>query len=362
MQKKVARRIQVTLLAVLAMLTAPGGASAEKGFGIKIFRVESGLYPYVQIYFRTFDDDMYPLVNLNEMNIGIMVKGRSYDPQKGQYRIASIRDRDEAVRSVLVIDSSASMSSACKDVIESANRFIDLKRKQDQVAIIAISDSKDGYDVISDFERDGSRLGKKLVDVKCTAKASRLYDAVAAGLKMCGASSQGKAASGQTDYIVSNSVVVFSDGKDDKSAVTLDQLNTRISSLPIPVPIYAVGVSSNTQSFGNLESLSKNSFGKHFMFGESRLSKVVEEIQDIQQSDYVVMVRSYAPVDGNRYKVKLGIEYPSRSGKFAVDEAEFETLEPPPLGAVKEKLAQMEKIIPARADNNPFLESAPPAQ
>src|SRR4029077_13435359 len=69
-------------------LLAPGSARAQAGYGLKIFRVESGLYPFVQIYFRTFDKDMEPLVNLNELNIGIMVKGRAYDPAKRQYALA----------------------------------------------------------------------------------------------------------------------------------------------------------------------------------------------------------------------------------------------------------------------------------
>ncbi len=51
-----------------------------QGYGLKIFRVESGLYPFVQAYIRTYDQEMNPLVNLNAMNIGLMVKGQVYNP------------------------------------------------------------------------------------------------------------------------------------------------------------------------------------------------------------------------------------------------------------------------------------------
>ena len=34
--------------------------------GLKIYHVDRTLYPYVQVYFRTFDKNMHPLVNLNE--------------------------------------------------------------------------------------------------------------------------------------------------------------------------------------------------------------------------------------------------------------------------------------------------------
>jgi len=346
------------LVALLVALFTPAAALSQEGYGLKIFRVESGLYPFVQVYFRTFDAEMEPLVNLNELNIGVMVKGRAYDPVKAQYRISSIRDRNEAVRTVLVIDSSGSMAGpACDEARRAAARFIDSKRPQDQVAILAISDSKDGHDVISNFERDAGALGRRLADIKCDAKTSRLYDAIAAALKMSGMVSQGKSAAGETDYIVSNSIVVMSNGRDEGSAVTRDDLSTRISSLAVPIPIYAIAASKDSTNFKNLEALSKNSFGKYYDVGEtlSRMQKVIEGIQNIQLSDYVVVLRSYVPVDGEEHPMKLGVEYPSRSGKMTYEATKFEALEAPPIPAVKEKLAVLNQLIPALPDNNPYM-------
>ena len=354
-------RAIAAFVALLACLVAAGTASAQEGYGLKIFRVESGLYPFVQVYFRTFDADMEPLVNLNELNIGVMVKGRAYDPSKGQYRIASIRDRNEAVRTVLVIDSSGSMAGpACDEARKAAARYIDSKRPQDQVAILAMSDGKDGHDVISNFERDGGALGRRLADIKCDAKTSRLYDTIGAALKMSGMVSQGKSAGGETDYIVSNSIVVMSDGRDEGSAITRDDLSTRISQLDIPIPIYAIAASKDSSNFKNLEALSKNSFGKYYVVGEtlSRMQKVIEGIQNIQQSDYVVILRSYVPVDGEEHPMKLGVEYPSRSGKMTYEASKFEALEAPPIPAVKEKLEALSKLIPALPDSNPYIGAA----
>ncbi len=352
-------RARVVLVALLLTgLGLPAAAPAQEGYGLKIFRVESGLYPFVQVYFRTFDADMEPLVNLNELNVGIMVKGRAYDPAKGQYRIASIRDRNEAVRTVLVIDASGAMAGpACDEARRAAAGYIDSKRAQDQIAILAVSDGKDGHDVISDFERDPKALGRRLADVKCDAKASRLFDTIAAAVKMSGMVSQGKSASGETDYIVSNSIVVMSDGRDEGSAVSREELSNRISGLAIPIPIYAIAASKDSTNFKNLEALSKNSFGKYYLVGEtlSRMQRVIEGIQNIQQSDYVVLFRSYVPVDGEEHPMKLGIEYPSRSGKMTYETAKFEALEAPPIPAVTERLDALSKLIPALPDNHPYM-------
>jgi Mg-chelatase subunit ChlD len=352
------------MVALVLGLLAPGLATAQPGYGLKVFRVESGLYPYVQIYFRTFDGDMEPLVNLNELNIGLMIKGRVYDPAKRQYAIASIRDRAEAVRTVLVVDASGAMAGPpCEEAKRAATAFIKSKRSQDQVGIVVSSDETEGHDIISNFERDAGALERRLGDVKCDAKSSRLYDTIAAGLKMCGMVSQGKAESGETDYIISNSIVVFSDGKDDNTGVTREELSTRISNMSVPIPIYAVAASKDTTNFRNLQALSKNSFGKYYDVSESltRMQRVVEGIQNIQQSDYVVTARLYVPVDGEEHPLKLGVEYPSRSGKMTYEGAKFEALEPPPVPAIKEKLEKLGKYIPPLPDGNPYMDggSAP---
>ena len=104
MTSKKCSRIQAqrpALFAILAgaLLLIAGSATGQQGYGfahptsygIKIYKAESLLYPFVQVYFRTFDQNQRPLVNLNEMNIGIMVKGRSYDPIKRQYFVQSIQ-------------------------------------------------------------------------------------------------------------------------------------------------------------------------------------------------------------------------------------------------------------------------------
>lgn len=78
------RLVLVMSLCIGPAALAGGGVgyAVPGGYGLKIYRVSYDLYPFVQVYFRTFDQRMQPLVNLNYMNIGVMVKGKSYDPRK----------------------------------------------------------------------------------------------------------------------------------------------------------------------------------------------------------------------------------------------------------------------------------------
>ncbi len=339
------------------------GFAAPGGYGLKIYKTNYSLYPFVQVYLRTFDSEMQPLVNLNERNIGLMVKGRPYDPMKRQYGVQSIRQREEATRSVLVIDASGSMAATkgqdpFDDALKAAVRFIESKRPQDEVAVLAIRDTKDGYEVVSQFERDEKALARRIADIRADGMKTRLYDTIGAALQMCAMSAQGSVRGG--NYIVSCSIVVMSDGKDEGSSVTRDELMARITNLPIPVPIYSLAYSRTDPSFfKNLEALSKNSFGIYYNVGETteQMQRIVEAIQNILQSDYVVMFRSYIEPDGERYNVKIGVEYPSGSGKYIYDDASFEAIQPPPIPEVIEMIQMLDQKIPAVPDSNPYWDS-----
>jgi Mg-chelatase subunit ChlD len=366
--KRCAVCIAVWVLAALvfasaydACAQAPASTNLE-GFALKIFRVESGLYPFVQVYFRTFDQNKQPLVNLNEMNIGVMVKGRSYDPAKRQYMVQSIRNRSEATRAVLVIDCSKTMAGApFEGALKAMVRFFESKRPQDQFAIIAIRDTTEGYELVSNFERDPNALARRLADVKCDGMKTRLYDAIGAALQMCGMVSQGGTSTQNAEYIISNSIVVFSDGMDEGSALSREELNTRIANLSVPVPVYSLGYSRvGPESLKNLQALSNNSFGIYYPLGETtdKMQRCVEEILNILQNDYVVTFRSYVPVDGESHALKIGVEYPSRSGKMTYQGANLEAIEPPPVQKIMEERAKLDAVLKLLPDGNPYLTAA----
>ncbi len=348
------------VLAGPAAAQIPGSVNIDT-FGLKIFKIESGLYPFVQVYMRTFDQNQRPLVNLNERNIGVMVKGRAYAPEKRQYMVQSVRNRDEAVRTVFVIDCSGTMKGEPFDAaLEAAARFIDGKRPQDQVAIIAITDKgEQGFQVVSNFERDPGTLGRRLADLEPTSQTTALYDAVGAAMQMSGMVTGGGIRTGDATYIASSSIIVFSDGYDENSSLTRSDLMTRIANLDIPVPIYSLAYSKiDKVHLKNLEALSKNSVGIYYPIQDSLddMTRSVEDIQNIQQSDYVVTVRSYVPVDGDEHPIKIGLEYPSNSGQLLYQGGDFEAVELPPIRQVEEVKQQLAEYLPKLPDGDPYYE------
>ncbi len=362
-QLKLSRGMVTVYILISAIFFAPhavADVSAPGSYGLKIYNVNSILYPFVQVYIRTFDHNKQPLVNLNEMNIGLMVKGRSYDPTKRQYAIQTIRQRSDAVRSVIILDASKSMNNnAYLSSLQAAARFIDGKRPQDEVAILAIRDTKEGYEVVSNFERDPGALARRMADIKVDGMKSRIYDSIGAAMQMCAMSSQGSSVDPSLgSFIASCSIVIFSDGRDEGSALSREELNARITSLDIPVPVYSLAYGGSAQNhFINLESISKNSFGVYYLIGDTvdRMTRVVEEIQNILLSDYVVTFRSYEQIDGAQHAVRVGIEYPSGSKKFTYDSAQFEALEPPHVAEIDNAINMLNQRMPAPPDGNPYF-------
>jgi len=346
------------------MLLAPAIACSQTitpdGYGFKIFRVEDGLYPFVQVFVRTFDQEMAPLVNLNEMNVGVMVKGRSYAPGKRQYMVHTVRNREDAVRAVIVLDTSKTMAGApFEAALEAGARFIDAKRPQDQVAVLALDDSDQGYNLVSDFERDPAALARRIADLEATGQRTRLYDGIGAALQMASTAGQGGASRQDADYIASDSVIVFSDGQDDGSALSRSDLMNRISGMNTPIPIYSLAYTQiSPEHLKNLRALSKNSFGKYYSIGESldQMTRSVEDIHHILQNDYVVTFRSYVPVDGEQHAMKIGVEYPSRSGRIRYQDARFEALSPPPLQAINNARRKLDNALKELDSQNPYVE------
>lgn len=314
-----------------AQAQAPIGTDS---FTMKVYHVNDGFYPIVEAYIRTWDTNQNPLVNLNERNLGLQVKGRNYNPRTAvigdQYRVESIERRREGFRTVVVLDCSGSMrGEPFSDAIDAINRFIEAKRPVDQIAILAIRDTSTGYELLSEFTNNPSDLYRRLSDARPDGQQTRLYDTVAAAMQMCATASRTDLTT--VDNTVLSTVVILSDGYDEESAISRAELINRIGTLDIPIPIHSIAFTRiDRRHLLNMEAISTASFGRYFDIEDtSHLARTMERIHTINRSDYVVTFRAYVPVDGDSHNFRLGIEYPSDSGHFVFDAASFDAIESP---------------------------------
>ena len=59
-------------------------------------------------------------------------------------------------------------------------------------------------------------------------------------------------------------------------------------------------------------------------------------------------------MDGEEHVFKLGVEYPSGSGKYTYESARFEAIEAPPVPEIQQLIVELKKRIP---ELNPYLET-----
>lgn len=369
------RTTSVCILTVLCCLLG-GAPDAQAPIGneqytFKIYAVNSAFYPIVQVYLRTWDAEREPLPNVNYANIGLMVQGRSYDPMKfdpqtrrPQYAIETLQNREEAFRTVLVLDCSLSMAGKpFADAQNALMKYVEAKRPSDQIAVIAIRDTDQGYQLVSGFEKDPTMLYQRISDVECDGRQTRLYDAVAAAMEMCATASQGGMSNTGAEHAVLNTILVLSDGKDEGSAVARDELMNRIGQLPVPIPIYSLAYAkSDPSAFLNLEALSKGSFGRYWRHEDSQeFGATVQHIHRINRSDYVLTFRSYVEVDGAKHPLKIGISWPSNTGRFVFDSAQFEAVDSPAkyVAEGRDVFEKLQQAFPPLPTGCPYMDCPP---
>ncbi len=363
------------LLGILLLLQSTALAQSpvsSESFTFRIYETNYALYPFVQVYIRTFDQNKEPLVNVNYANIGVMVKGRMYDPEnvsvqarQAQYSIETLQNRNESFRSVIVWDCSKSMQGQpFSDARSAILKYIEAKRPGDQIAIVALRDAAEGYQVVSSFEKNPVLLMQRVGDVQCDGLKTQLFDGVWAAIGMCSMASQGGITDDLADYVILNSILVVSDGEDDGSAISRAELVSRIGALETPIPVYSLAYSSKPSvGVENLKALSDLTFGRYWGVTESReFSTVVQHIHQINRSDYVITFRSYVPVDGEKHAYKIGLRYPANTGQFLFQGGEFEAIDvtpalsDPQIGSIWERYNQG---YPPLADPpGPFAPSA----
>lgn len=339
---------------------------SDQTFTFKVYATNYATYPFVMAYFRTFDQNRDPLVNLNYANVGLMVKGFAYDPKNVdlvnktcQYSIETLENRDESFRTVFVLDASKTMEGApFTDAMAALSTFISMKRPNDEISVLAVRDTNEGYQIVSNFEKDANLLMHALSEVQPDGMQTRLYDTVGAALEMCATASKAStSAMGTASYPILNSIVVLSDGKDEGSAVQRAELISKINTLDIPIPIFSLAFSTLDPGFFlNLEALSKATFGRYWLVSQtSEFVNIIRKIHQINRGDYVVTFRSYVPVDGSKHPYKIAVQYPSNTGKSLHEAGEFEAIDSTPFRAQPAFSALMEKL----EKHYPLLEQGP---
>lgn len=204
--------------------------------------------------------------DLYDKTLERLLEAISLGDSNGDYKLERYQNGTSA-HHVFIIDASLSLSGATfEKVLHACAYLIDNVGSKDLFSIIAIrGDSIKGNTLISEFTNDAKQLALGLASIVPDGHITGLFDSMYDALNAC--KQAHKRLQGKTSNF---SIIVFSDGKDENSLVTIDDIKQKVRELEIP--IYAVGVSIVSRSYlRNLLYLTRISAGEFYDISQIKL-------------------------------------------------------------------------------------------
>lgn len=216
--------------------------------------------------------------------------------------VANVTDDNLAFASVLVIDTSTSMSGLPMETVKQAARnYVEAVGDNDPVAIIAFNST---VRVAQDYTPDKALL-LSAIDGLFANGTTALYDATLAGIELAAEAP-----------VPRRAVVVLSDGGEYGESDSIPaSTSTRDDSVRVStvrgIPVYTIGLGWNIdQRF--LEQIATSSNG---VFYESPTTEEVTGIYDnlafLFRSQYIVTMDVDVPSDGQTYEFTLDVTAPA---------------------------------------------------
>jgi VWFA-related protein len=198
------------------------------------------------------------------------------------------------------IDQSGSMVEAVPQLKQSVRRFLSALRPQDKVSLIFFNDNI--FTPIRASVDPAVRL--KAVDRLAAWGGTALYDTIVQAVDMLG------------QEIGRRSLVVFSDGEDTASHITLETVEKRLKMSDATVYTIAEGQAMRLEHLrGILARFARTSGGLAFATEDmERLSQAFDQILEDLSNQYLLVYQEPSPRDGAWHRIRVEV----KSGNYKV--------------------------------------------
>ena len=252
----------------------------------------------VELYLRVETRYGEPVEALAAADVAVRDNGKLVPA--GDVELARLHDAGRGATIALALDVSRTMQGEpFEQARSSALAYLDRMGPKDRLAVVAFSDR---VDVLVSFKDSQAQARERLraLEVNRTALTTVLFDATFKAVDMI---RRGKKLPHRSF------VVVFSDGKDDGSRATLDELIDRAAGEPgkARIPVFTIGF--DRFGGGSLKSLLKLSRGTSaeafFAQSEGLVASYFDEIWRQMLHSYVL--RYPADLDGGHHSIEVRI-------------------------------------------------------
>jgi VWFA-related protein len=216
--------------------------------------------------------DNHPLRGLSDKHFSVTVDGQ-------QGRIAAISPvaaNDQPLAVVLAIDVSKSMATgnafgAARDAVR---QLVDALKPSDQVAIITFGNSANH---ILEFTQDKSKVKKSLEQLSAADDTTLLYEGLLQSTQEAPLATTGKAV-----------VIAITDGKDEGSNVTLEDVVNRAKSNGVAIYTLGFGAQEDRKTLARISELTGGQY--HHAVKAEELPALYQSILDELKDAYALTV------------------------------------------------------------------------
>lgn len=254
---------------------------------LKIQQVRTAEYPYVKIEISV--SHITPVMNLSERNFELYENSWFVS----HFQIKHIEPLNDPKNIVLVIDSSRSISRIdFKKQINSVKDFINRLNTNDSMAVISFDDRVNRH---CDFSDNKKEILECAGNIKRGGRKTLLYDAIFESLSQTRQLKDARSA-----------VVVFTDGKDEGSVITMDDLVKTSRDYSVPVFVAATG---NRKHVKKLTRLTRLSGGEAYHTAKIEdIKKIFQLVGQLLDHSYIITYMSQGAVNaGKDREVKVTV-------------------------------------------------------
>ncbi len=232
-------RVLGSLLLLASTLLAQD-SSGKKSIDLFIHQVEYSDYPEIHIYFSVFNVLRIPVVGLKESAFTLLEDGKPIQ----EFQVSSAEATQQKLSIAILVDESGSMAKEGKlnSAREALKAFL---QNLDPRAELFLFGFHDGVETLYTPEQGREALNRAVNAFSPRGSRTVMYDALNEGLKQVAARGAGRKA-----------LVLLTDGKDEGSATTLEDIARLASDLGIPIFSLAYGSDADVPTLQRLTILS----------------------------------------------------------------------------------------------------------
>jgi VWFA-related protein len=253
---------------------------------LKIQKINPDNFPYINLEISV--SNIAPIENLNETNFSVFENGW----KAGFFRLKKTEPEKNPKNIVLLVDSSMSLSKvAFVSQIQAAAMLVNSIYKNDEVSVMSFHDKPE---IKCGFTNSREQLTNCLNEIRQNGKNTVLYDSIYKAMQLLNEKNGSR-----------NFIVLFTDGKEEKSGITLEELiNYRNKN-----PVFIVGTGENS-NFKNLARFSHITGGEIYNSANLKnINKIYSLLQVLMDNTYQLEYISHGKENSIDNHVELRFEY-----------------------------------------------------